>query len=458
VGLLSRLADAFRPERATGINSLSFEQWLQWMTYQGKHYPFMPGSGTSGRPQEEPEPTFEGYVQGIYRSNGVVFACMTARLLLFSEARLLWRELRQGRPGDLFWTPELTTLEVPWPNGTTGDLLGRAIQDADLAGNFYAVRRRGTLKRLRPDWVTIVLGSELAADEPGFASDAEVIGYIYKPGGPRGTADAQVFLPEEIAHFAPLPDPTAHFRGMSWLTPVIREIMADQAATEHKLEFFERGATPNFVVSLDAAVGYQAFKEYEQAFRERHADLDDFYKTIMLGGGADVSVVGANMEQLQFKETQGAGETRICAAARVPPIIVGLSEGLDAATYSNYGQARRAFADLTMRPLWRNFAGSVASVLERPQRPAELWYDDRDIPFLQEDVDDAATIIETQARAIRTLNDGGYEPDSVVDAVVSGDLRRLKHTGKLSVQLQEPGSQPSTNGAAPAAEEEPAAV
>jgi phage portal protein BeeE len=54
--------------------------------------------------------------------------------------------------------------------------------------------------------------------------------------------------------------------------------------------------------------------------------------------------------------TQGAGETRIAAAAGVPPVIVGLSEGLQAATYSNYSQARRRFADGTMRPLWRNAA------------------------------------------------------------------------------------------------------
>ena len=51
-------------------------------------------------------------------------------------------------------------------------------------------------------------------------------------------------------------------------------------------------------------------------------------------------------------------------------------------------------------------------------------------------------------RAFRCGNllDGGFEPDSVVDAVSSGDWKRLSHTGKLSVQLQEPGAE-SSNGA-----------
>jgi hypothetical protein len=50
-----------------------------------------------------------------------------------------------------------------------------------------------------------------------------------------------------------------------------------------------------------------------------------------------------------------------------------------------------------MRPLWRNVAGSLANIVAVPPS-AELWYDDRDIPFLQEDQQDAAVIQQTRAR------------------------------------------------------------
>lgn len=452
MGLLARIRDAFAPQRS--IEPLTFEQWLSYFTYNGLQYPFVP-STSYGEPQEEPSPTFEGYVQGAYKSNGVVFACMLARLALFSEARFQFRRIRSGRPGDLFGTPALSVLERPWPNGTTGDLLTRAIQDADLAGNFYAVRRGQTLKRLRPDWVTIVLGSELDAEEAAYASDAEVIGYIYKPGGPRGTSDASVFLPEEVCHFAPIPDPTARFRGMSWLTPVIREIMGDNAATQHKLTYFEKGATPNMAVSLDPQFTPQQVKTFAESFREQHKEIADAYRTVFLGGGAKIEVVGSNLQEVDFKTTQGGGETRIAAAAGVPPVIVGLSEGLQAATYSNYAQARRRFADGTMRPLWRNIAGSLAAVIDVPP-DSELWYDDRDIPFLQEDLKDAAEIQQINASTMKTLIDAGYEADSVTQAVVAGDLGSLTHSGLFSVQLQPPGSEepdaegaPSANGSLP---------
>jgi hypothetical protein len=68
--------------------------------------------------------------------------------------------------------------------------------------------------------------------------------------------------------------------------------------------------------------------------KENHAGADNAWKTLNLYPGADVTVVGANLKDIDFKNVRGGGETRIAAAAGVPPVIVGLSEGLAAATYS----------------------------------------------------------------------------------------------------------------------------
>jgi hypothetical protein len=181
-----------------------------------------------------------------------------------------------------------------------------------------------------------------------------------------------------------------------------------------------------------------------------HTGFANAYKTLYLTAGSDATVIGANLRQLDFKITQGAGETRIAAAAGVPPIIVGLSEGLQAATYSNYGQARRAFADLWARPMWQNIAGSLATIVVPPSG-SELFYDDRDIPFLAEDQKDRADIEHVKAQAIRSLVDGGFKADAVIAAVDAGDLSLLKgeHTGLFSVQLQAPGSTKMPQGEAP---------
>ncbi len=430
MGLMDRAREfMFGPARA--------DMPLPWDTYQNY---FRYGTNTYGTtlnqtlvsdPIEKPDGSWASYIN-LFAGNPVIYACLDRRLKLFSEARFQYRQMRDGRPGDLFGKQRLAPLETPWPNATTGDLLARAIMDADLAGNFYAIRIGSTIHRLRPDWVTIVLGSIGAVQIP------EVAGYLYHPKGPNGGVEPVVLLPRQVAHFAPTPDPSAAYRGMSWITPVINEVIADQAATLHKAKFFENGATPNMVLKSDITDAAK-FKEWVRLFNEGHRGAASAYETIFLGGGFDATVVGADMKQLDFKATQGAGETRIAAAAGVPPIIVGLSEGLNAATYSNYGQARRAFADLTMRPLWRNFAGSIASIVDVPDG-AELWYDDRDIPFLAEDQKDAAAVQAQQAASIRSLTDAGFDPNAVIDAVTAGDLKRLSghHSNLFSVQLQPP--------------------
>lgn len=791
---------------------LSLDDWAQYLTFGGTAYPFALNQTMPGSPGEQIANSFTGYVQGAYKSNGVIFACMLARLLLFSEARFQFRQIRNGRPGDLFGTQALGLLEQPWPNGTTGGLLIRMIQDADLAGNAYITRRaprlpgqRPYLQRLRPDWMTIIRGSRQRTSADRVSEfDLELVGYSYQPGGPTSGEKPRLLLPEDVAHFAPIPDPEASYRGMSWLTPVLSEILADGAATTHKRKFFEHGATPNMVVSLDPSIKREAFNDWISKFEDQHLGYLNAYKclhpstevalwngarcpasevrvgdvvvswadgnpvpgmvavaewqapspivtvttqrgrvirtndrhpfltrrgwvdardlragdllttglgwgrprlqdsltpheawmvgllvgdgclvgstptvsmadagvaaragsvasivkrpvrerapydyrvlgvtelvrglglngkrahekrvpaaimtggigvvcaflsglvdadghvsdparrwtcevgitstsesllrdvqhllasvgvnaslssppsmragatgggsgvqrrhdahrlivsgqgpriadllnlshrdkarrlavyakrpsgqdrsrvdrvvsvevsepeptigievadhhthvtggvvthnTLYLGGGADAKVVGADFKQMDFKVTQGAGETRIAAAAGVPPVIVGLSEGLEQATYSNYAQARRRFADGTMRPLWREAAGSLATLVDVPPA-AELWYDDRDIAFLQEDLKDAAEIQGVEASTIKTLIDAGYKPDSVAAAVTSGDWSKLDHTGLFSVQLQPPGTQltngsgePSINGAAPAPATEP---
>lgn len=416
------------------------------MSYQGVGYGLTPSTSWQGAKQEAPVDSMAGYVQGVYKANGVVYACMAARLRLFSEARFQFRQVRSGRPGELFGTAELNILEEPWVNGTTGDMLMRMIQDADLAGNAYLYRAGDVLQRMPPDWVDIVLGSSQVPDHPGYALDAKVVGYLYHPGGRRSDAPPKALLPEQVAHFAPTPDPIARFRGMSWLTPVIRETLADQAATDHKLKFFENAATVPYAVKFDAGTARAVFESSVEAFKAQHQGTANAYKTLFLAGGMDVTPIGSDLKQVDFKVTQGGGETRIAAAAEVPPIIVGLSEGLQAATYSNYQLAMRRFVDLTMRPLWRNAAGSLSVLITVPPG-SELWYDDRDIPALHESSRDAAEIQQLEAQTIHTLISAGFEPDSVIDAVTAGEFNRLAHTGLYSVQLQPAGAVTEGKGA-----------
>ena len=295
----------------SGMDPLDFSWSFGGNTYYG-----LPG--VAGNKAERIESNFAGMVQGAYKRNGVIFACIRARLSVFSEGRFAYRkQSANGRLGEFFGdatdrrtsgSSGLQLLQEPWQNGTTGDLLTRMLQDADLAGNAFWTVRNGSLKRMRPDWVTIVMGShedpELLPDD----LDAELLGYGYWPGGFNSKTEA-IYLPaDEVAHFAPTPDPIAHYRGMSWITPVIREIQADTAATVHKLAFFENGATLQTIVSFKD-MKQEVFEAFVKKMDLAHKGATNAYKTLYLGGGADATVVGSNLQQLDFKVVQGAGES-----------------------------------------------------------------------------------------------------------------------------------------------------
>lgn len=435
-----------RAERRDGINPYSFEQWFADMSAQSWSNPF--GFRTTYK-QDPAEPignNFVGYVQHGLKGNGVVFALTRKRLEVFSQARFQFQQLRNGRPGDLFGTPALGVLERPWPGGTTGDFLARLLLDADFAGNAYWARQGSELIRLRPDWVEIVLEQRdlpVGADGTTVAVGYRQIGILYYEGGLHSGQPPAVFLPGEYLHFAPYPDPEATYRGMSWLTPVLRELQADTQATKHKLKFFENAATPNLAVSLPKELTPQQFREFVAEMDKKHRGVENAYKTLYTGGGADVTVIGQNMQQLDFKVTQGAGETRLAAAAGVHPVVAGLSEGMQGSSLNagNYQAAKRSYVDTTIRHLWQNAAGSVEAIVPAPQDrgPSRLWYDARDIPFLLDDMKDRSEIQFRQAQSIRALTDAGYTADSVVAAIEAEDMTLLDHSGLFSVQLQPPG-------------------
>lgn len=451
MNLLSRIKGGPRDEER-----MTVDDWAAMIQqYQMDGLTTLPGGHLhqtlAGESTERPANNFEGLAQQAYAANGVVFSVMLVRQLVFSSVRFRWQRMRDGMPSDTFGTKELSLFENPWVGGTTQDLLSRMIQDADLAGNSYWVRRQDELVRLRPDWVEIVGTKRYMNSHPvrernrgGGQVGWEKKGYIYTEGGINSGNEPVPFLVSEVAHFAPIPDPLAVFAGMSWLTPIIREIQADQAMTKHQRKFFDNGATVNMVVRHDPSASLEKIKNFKEMMQDQHGGVDNAYKTLHLYPGADITPVGANLKEIDFKEVRGGGETRVAAAGGVPPVIVGLSEGLAAATYSNYGQARRRLADGTVHPLWQNAAGSLGNVLSSPGSDTRLWYDATDVPFLREDEADAADIQKTEAETINSLITAGYEPTSVVKAVAASDWRLLDHTGMYSVQLQKPGA---TDGA-----------
>lgn len=404
-------------------------------------------------------------LSGLVVGNGPIFALTLARMQVFSQARFQWARFAGGAPADLFGSPELSVLERPWLGGTTADLLARMELDVTMAGNSYLRRIRRVergrvvsdrLVRLRPDWVTIILGSREDEEHPSQAADVELLGYAYTPNGDAGRMI--VLTPDEVAHYAPIPDPDGVFLGMSWVTPVIRDVLGDNLQTDHKRAFLRNAATPNLVIKFDPTVTMEQVKEFKKIFEADHAGAENAYKTVYLGGGADATAIGANFKEIEFSVTQGKAESRLAAAAGVPPSWVGFSEGLQGSALNagNFTAARRRFGDGTMQHLWANAAASLETIVRPPDAGARLWFATTGIPFLAMDASDRAAVQEQEARTIVTLVKDGFTHESAVDAVINHDWSRLEPVTDaqgnpmLSVQLQ--SANPAPAGPAPAAD------
>ena len=385
-----------------------------------------------GQDVERIHQTYRSYVVNGYANNAVVYACSLQRLQLLAQAEFKWQDRRSRK---LFGTADLAILETPWPNGTTGDLIAKMEQHVTASGNAFVRRSGDRLVILRPDWIDIVsVVIPDGVDHSGRPSMHEdVMGYLYSHGG-IGIGDPVFYPVEEVAHWTPIPDPLSRWRGMSWMTPILREINADVAMIQHRQQFFDQAGTPNILLKYQQKIRPETVEAIRERWISRYSGPSSAGSTVILDEGADLQVVGSSFESMNFTALQAAGEARIAAAAGVPAIVAGLQAGLDAATYSNYGMAIKAMANSTGAYLWRSMCASLAKLVTAPAG-AVLWYDTTNIPALREDEHDRAANMQVLAAAASTLLTAGYESTSINAALVSGDFTLLQHTGLVSVQL-----------------------
>lgn len=465
-GLLERFNRWLTPARYEQRTDLekrnSVDTWItdylipSTFQYGGTTYPIGLKGTLGGNRAMEITQSLPGYTSAVLGCPPA-FAAQDIRAAVLSQVRFTFRNLPwvvptardpDNVPRRLFSTQALQLLDRPWKGATTADLVTRMEWHAGLGGaSFVALRRdrdgSPRLQVLRPDWCALLYGSETQPDNPGQALDGEFLGTVYWNGGPNGAYGyaPQFLLPDECIHWVPKADPLNAGSGMSWLTPAIRDLQSDALAGQHKIRYWENGATPNLVIKGLPAVTRTQFDELVDMMEERHAGAANAFRTLYLTAGADASVIGNNFHEIDFRAVTAAGETRIALLSRVPASLLGIWDGLQGSSLNagNFAAARRTFADTWVYPTLQDIAKSLAPLIKVPG-DAELWFDVADMPLLHEDAKDAAEIDAVKAASIVALVNSGFEPDSAVATVAPEWVQSLEHTGMLSVQVQPPGT------------------
>jgi phage portal protein BeeE len=377
-------------------------------------------------PDREPVlPQLAAFAQQANSSSSPVFSAILLRMMLFSEATFRLQALDDKH---LYGNESLSLLEEPFgPDSATGHLLARMEQDASLAGNAYlwAAPGEDRLVRLRPDWVTIVSERVRVA---GGGWYRRPVGYWFEP--PKGVldeGDGFMVLAAECAHFAPLPDPAADFRGMSWLTPVMRDVQGDDGMGRYKIRYLANDASPNVIIKYAQKLAPGTVDSIRERMAARYGGPDNAGKTLVLDQGADLTLVGNSLQQMDFSAVATVGEQRILAAALVPGVLVGLEPLRGAGR--GYQESMQKFANIWARPQWRSACGALKKLVPGLPSGSRLWYDTADIAALQDGEMERGQAALVRAQALLALVQAGYTHESAIAAVDAMDLSQLKAGG-----------------------------
>jgi HK97 family phage portal protein len=460
MSLLTRVASAFarEPRVFPGISTRSVALTVpEWQR---------------GKPQWLPTDPATLVLEG-YDKEVVVFACVNVLANAIASAPLrLYQNLAVGDPKPV--PPSVSSspgrlaalIEDPNQYESQPEFLEQIVKIAAVTGVCVYEKFRGPLKQvvslhaLRTDWLRPVPRTNQTYDW-----DYHIPGV--RPVPRFAAEDVGVFRFNSSVSMGPMGTPP--------LLAAMRQVaIANQMADFVKL-FFERDGTPSFLAIIQDAVAEGMTKDEASAVSE---EMQQRY-----GGGRgagrigvmpwvkDIKRVGLDYNEMAFVDLNKLTASAICSAFGVHPILVHTQLGIDASTYSNYGQARRAFYEDTIVPLWRRLDGSLTRSL-RPEfdipTDHSLDFDASEIPALQDDLtNERAQKIElwkTQAirlDEIRTdfgyaelggdAGQGFYAPASPFGALDFGDegedaarsrIVAIKHWGQPTYE---------SNGTAPLA-------
>ncbi len=320
-----------------------------------------------------------------FRSQAAVYACILKRANGVSQAPLRIYKESDGDPDEQPEHGLRALLANPNPTMSEAEFHVYTITHMDAVG-FAAleiVRAQAgnplQLWHLRPDWLRFIPQNQAPPT------------WEYRvPGNIPRTLKA-----DEIVIIPSGPNTDLSPVGMSPIEVALREIGINDSATDYLKLFLDTGGMPRVALISEKPINDQAKAD---AIREKWSQVYGGYRNwtqiALLHGGWKVEQIGASMDELAYPELRALLETHICSVFGVPPILIGIQAGLDASTYSNYAQARKAFFEDTISALWSRIAGAIGRALLPEFGDATGVYGEFDtsrVVALQEDATTKAT-------------------------------------------------------------------
>jgi len=302
------------------------------------------------------------YCEEGYKRNAVVYASVREIARTAPSARLqVHRRLTRGQTEIFEDSPLQTVLDMPNPRQSHYDFVEMLLTYLNLDGNAFILRERGDGLRgetvamwlPRPDKMTPVIDTRRQVYDEG-----ALLGYSYM----MQNGEKVLFMPEQVIHIK-YPDPNDPYHGLGRGIPPLMaaayDADNDNSQTTFIKQFFKNGAVPSGIIKSRNILDDSEVKRIQNRISEQYAGEQNWHKVMVLDADAEYQQTGLNLSEMVFPDLRAISETRICAAFKVPPVLIGVKPGLDAATYSNYALARRALWEDNIIPTTTKLAEAL---------------------------------------------------------------------------------------------------
>jgi len=269
-----------------------------------------------------------------YSKNAVVYACVREVSRSAPSARLrVVRDLGNSQYEPWEDHPLQGVLNKPNKFQSQFSFLELYYTYLNMDGNAFVIREREgerttALWLVRPDRMRPVVDRR------------SLLGYVYV----ADDGERVPFTPEEVIHDK-FPNPGDPFeglgRGVSPLSAAAMETDVDNKATNFMDQFFNNAAVPFGLLKSKNILDDAEVQRIRARIKQMYTGSRKWHEMMILDADAEYERMGLDLDEMAFTDLRAISETRICAAFKVPPVLIGIKAGLDASTYSNYVSARR---------------------------------------------------------------------------------------------------------------------
>lgn len=293
--------------------------------------------------------------------NSAVFACLQAIATAIAEPELTVYTVKPGERVEQDETPLGMLLRRPNPHLSMDTLLWYLSTCLKVDGNAYWRKLRSG----NPETGNVVELWPISPcrieprTTPGSGDFISFYRYWLRPG------KYEDISPANIVHHRVGLDDKDHRRGLAALKRLAREVSSDDQATRYADRLLSNLAINGLSLEfspdrdpIDQATADELKNRIQSAYGG-----DNVGAVSVLSPGAKLVSHGFSPEQMDMKTLHRVPEERISAVLGVPAIVAGLGAGLDRSTYSNFSEAREAFTEMTLIPLWRSIGATITMSL-----------------------------------------------------------------------------------------------